>query len=113
MTSEPSSRAFPMGNASPNGVLAGRPTPPSKDGLAAYIFIGSARHEFGRLCAPARREHEQAFKRVSGAIGDDPTLGDLIATRIVELAKGGVYDVEELSRRTLTSLRSVGYSQEC
>jgi hypothetical protein len=32
----------------------------------------------------------------------------LIATRIVELAKLGVYDVEELSRRTLTSLRSLG-----
>jgi hypothetical protein len=49
-----------------------------------------------------------AFKKVRGAIGDDPTLGDLIATRIVELAKLGVYDVEELSRRTLSSLRSLG-----
>ncbi len=49
-----------------------------------------------------------AFKKVRGAMGDDPTLGDQIATNIVELAKVGVYDVEELSRRTLNSLRLLG-----
>jgi hypothetical protein len=34
---------------------------PATDGLAAYIFIGSARHEFGRLCAPTRRQHERSL----------------------------------------------------
>ena len=57
---------------------------------------------------PLAANMNAAFKKVRGAIGDDPTLGDLIATRIVELAKLGVYDVEELSRRTLSSLRSLG-----
>jgi hypothetical protein len=32
---------------------------------------------------------------------------DLVVTRIVELAKDGVYDIEELSRRTLSSLNSL------
>jgi hypothetical protein len=54
---------------------------------------------------PLAANMNAAFKRVSGAIGDDPILGDRIATRIVELAKVGVYDVEELSRRTLSSLK--------
>jgi hypothetical protein len=50
-----------------------------------------------------------AFKKVRGAIGAaDPVLRDLIVTRIVELAKDGVYDVEELSSRTLSSLKSAG-----
>jgi hypothetical protein len=41
-----------------------------------------------------------------GAIGDsDPVLTDLIVTRVVELAKEGVYDIEELSSRTLSSLK--------
>jgi hypothetical protein len=35
----------------------------------------------------------------------DPALRDQIVTRIVELAKDGVYDIEELSSRTLSSLR--------
>jgi hypothetical protein len=49
-----------------------------------------------------------AFKNVRGVMGDDPTLRDQIATKIVELAKVGVYDVEELSRRTLNSLKLLG-----
>jgi hypothetical protein len=57
---------------------------------------------------PLAANMNAAFKKVRGAIGDDLTLRDLIATRIVELAKLGVYDVEELSRRTLNSLRSLG-----
>jgi hypothetical protein len=55
---------------------------------------------------PLAANMNAAFKKVSGALGNDPVLGDQIATRIVELAKVGVYDVEELSRRTLSSLRS-------
>jgi hypothetical protein len=35
-------------------------------------------------------------------------LAELIVTRIVELAKAGVYDVEELSSRTLSSLKKAG-----
>jgi hypothetical protein len=50
-----------------------------------------------------------AFKKVRGAIGaSDPVLADLIVTRIVELAKDGVYDIEELSSRTLSSLKLAG-----
>jgi hypothetical protein len=56
---------------------------------------------------PLAANMNAAFKKVSGAIGNDPVLGDQIATMIVELAKVGVYDVEELSRRTLGSLRPV------
>jgi hypothetical protein len=48
-----------------------------------------------------------AFKKVRGAIGgpDDDDLRELIVDRIVALAKDGVYDIEELSRRTLSSLK--------
>jgi hypothetical protein len=62
----------------------------------------------GEFVPPLAANMTAAFKKVRGAIGNDPTLGDQIATRIVELAKVGVYDVEELSRRTLDSLRSLG-----
>ena len=45
-----------------------------------------------------------AFKKVSNLIGaTNPGDFDLVMTRIVELAKDGVYDTEELSRRTLNS----------
>ena len=40
----------------------------------------------------------------------DPVLTDLIVTRIVELAQDGVYDIEELSSRTLSSLKLAGVS---
>jgi hypothetical protein len=53
---------------------------------------------------PLAANMNAAFKKVSGALDDDPVLGDQIATTIVELAKVGVYDVEELSSRTLSSL---------
>jgi hypothetical protein len=50
-----------------------------------------------------------AFKKVRGTIGAaDPVLTDLIVTRIVELAKAGVYDIDELSSRTLSSLKPAG-----
>ena len=42
---------------------------------------------------PLAANMSAAFKKVRKAIGDDPALGDLIATRIVELAKVGVYEV--------------------
>ena len=43
-----------------------------------------------------------AFKVVWKIIGaTNPGDFDLVASRIVELAKDGVYDTEELSRRTL------------
>jgi hypothetical protein len=48
-----------------------------------------------------------AFKKVWKIIGaTNPGAVDLIVTRIAELAKDGVYDTEELSRRTLSSLNS-------
>jgi hypothetical protein len=48
-----------------------------------------------------------AFKKVRGALGgpDDDDLRDLIVERIVALAKEGVYGIEELSSRTLSSLK--------
>jgi hypothetical protein len=56
---------------------------------------------------PLAANMNAAFKKVRGAIGDtDPGLRDQIAGRIVELAKDGVYDIEELSSRTLSSLKS-------
>jgi hypothetical protein len=65
--------------------------------------------EFGRRCTPPRREHERSLQKGTGTIGaTDPVLTDLIVTRIVELAKDGVYDIEELSRRTLSSLKLTG-----
>jgi hypothetical protein len=58
---------------------------------------------------PLAANMSAAFKKVRGAIGaSDPVLTDLIVTRIVELAKDGVYDIEELSSRTLSSLRPAG-----
>jgi hypothetical protein len=49
-----------------------------------------------------------AFKKVWKIIGaTNPGDVDLVVTRIVELAKAGVYDTEELSRRTLSSLDSL------
>jgi hypothetical protein len=55
---------------------------------------------------PLATNMNAAFKKVRGTIGDaDPAVRDLIVTRIVELAKDGVYDIEELSSRTLSSLR--------
>jgi hypothetical protein len=58
---------------------------------------------------PLAANMSAAFKKVRGAIGaTDPVLADLIVTRIVELAKDGVYDIEELSSRTLSSLKSGG-----
>ena len=48
-----------------------------------------------------------AFKKVRSAIGgpDDDDLRELIVDRIVELAKDGVYEIEELASRTLSSLK--------
>ena len=48
-----------------------------------------------------------AFKQVWKIIGaTNPGDFDLVASKILELAKDGVYDTEELSRRTLSSLTS-------
>ncbi len=56
---------------------------------------------------PLAANMSAAFKKVRGAIGAcDPVLIDMIVTRIVELAEDGVSDIEELSSRTLTSLKS-------
>jgi hypothetical protein len=58
---------------------------------------------------PLAANMNAAFKQVRGAIGGsvDSALRDLIVERIVELANG-VYDIEELSSRTLSSLRPEG-----
>jgi len=66
----------------------------------------------GREFQDVRVRHEVLWEDASrghadrGAIGaSDPVLTDLIVTRVVELAKEGVYDIEGLSSRTLSSLK--------
>ena len=50
-----------------------------------------------------------AFKGVWNIIGATNSGDfDLVMNRIVELAKEGVYDTEELSRRTLSSFNRLG-----
>jgi hypothetical protein len=64
----------------------------------------------GAAAPPLAANMNAAFKKVRGAIGGsvDHALRDLIVERIVALAKDGVYDIEELSSRTLSSLRAEG-----
>jgi hypothetical protein len=59
------------------------------------------------VASPLAANMSAAFKKVRGAIGGsvDHGLRDLIVERIVALAKDGVYDIEELSSRTLRSLK--------
>jgi hypothetical protein len=56
---------------------------------------------------PLAANMNAAFKKVRGAIGgpDDDDLRELIVDRIVALAKDGIYDIEELSSRTISSLK--------
>jgi hypothetical protein len=60
------------------------------------------------VAPPLAANMNAAFKKVRGAIGgpDDDALRELIVDRIVELAKDGVYDIDELSSRTLSGLRA-------
>ena len=59
------------------------------------------------IVPPLAANMNAAFKKVRGAIGgpDDDDLRELIVDRIVALAKEGVYDIEELSSRALSSLK--------
>jgi hypothetical protein len=60
---------------------------------------------------PLATNMNAAFNKVRGAIGyADPALRDQIVTRIVELAKDGVYDIEELSSRGAKQLQAEGLS---
>jgi hypothetical protein len=63
-----------------------------------------------RVDRPLRKLLGNVLRNVlRGAIGTaDPDIIELIVTRIVELAKAGVYDIEELSSRTFSSLRLAG-----
>jgi hypothetical protein len=58
---------------------------------------------------PLAANMNAAFKKVRGALGgpDDDDLRELIVDRIVELAKDGVYDIEELASRTLSGLKAL------
>jgi hypothetical protein len=60
------------------------------------------------VAPPLAANMNAAFKKVRAAIGgpDDDALRELIVDRIVEFAKDGVYDIEELARRTLSSLKA-------
>jgi hypothetical protein len=59
------------------------------------------------VAPPLAANMNASFKKVRGALGgpDDHDLRELIVDRIVALAKDGVYDIEELASRTLSSLR--------
>jgi hypothetical protein len=58
---------------------------------------------------PLAANMNAAFKKVRGALGgpEDDDLRELIVDRIVELAKDGVYDIEELASRTLSGLKAL------
>jgi hypothetical protein len=60
------------------------------------------------VAPPLAANMNAAFKKVRGAVGgpDDDDLRELIVDRIVELAKDGVYDIEELASRTLSGLKA-------
>jgi hypothetical protein len=60
------------------------------------------------VAPPLAANMNAAFKKVRAAIGgpDDDALRELIVERIVEFAKDGVYDIEELASRTLNSLKA-------
>jgi hypothetical protein len=60
------------------------------------------------IVPPLAANMNAAFKRVRRALGgpDDDDLRDAIVDRIVELAKDGVYDIEELASRTIRSLKA-------
>jgi hypothetical protein len=59
------------------------------------------------VAPPLAANMNAAFKKVRSAIGGpaDDDLRELIVDRIVALAKDGVYDIEELASRTLSSLK--------
>jgi hypothetical protein len=59
------------------------------------------------VAPPLAANMNAAFKKVRGAIGGsvDIALRNLIVEKIVALAMDGVYDIEELSSWTLSSLR--------
>jgi hypothetical protein len=61
------------------------------------------------VSSPLAANRNAAFKKVRSAIGgpDDDELRELIVDRIVEVAVEGVYDIEELSSRTLSNLRTM------
>jgi hypothetical protein len=75
-------------------------------GLAAFFYVRERVMSPEDVVPPLAANMNAAFKKVWGAIGSaDPALADLIVARIVELAKDGVFEIEELSSRTLTSLK--------
>jgi hypothetical protein len=91
-------------------VLCGQVSlPPSPcEGLAAFFLRAGMQMNSEDVVPPLAANMNAAFKKVRGAIGaTDPALADLIVTRIVELVKEGVYEIEELSSRTLNSLKLV------
>ena len=60
------------------------------------------------IVPPLAANMNAAFKKVRGAIGgpDDDALRELIVDKIVDLAKAGVYEIEELASRTLSGLKA-------
>jgi hypothetical protein len=54
---------------------------------------------------PLAANMSAAFKKGTERNRCHLDLTELIVTRIVDLAKAGVYDIEELSSRTLNSLK--------
>ena len=87
----------------------GTPWTPTRVTRPPPLYVRECVMSTGDVVPPLAANMNAAFKKVRGAIGaTDPALADLIVTRIVELAKDGVYDIEELSSRTLSSLKLAG-----
>jgi hypothetical protein len=94
----------------PTRVLCGqvplRPPSPQRGAWPPSFCVRECVMSSEDIVPPLAANMSAAFKKVRGAIGaTDPDLADLIVTRIVELAKDGVYEIEELPSRTLNSLK--------
>jgi hypothetical protein len=93
----------------PTRVLCGQvslpPVPPVRAWPPSF-YVRESVMSSEDVVPPLAANMNAAFKKVRGAIGaTDPALADRIVTRIVELAKDGAYEIEELSSRTLSSLK--------
>jgi hypothetical protein len=92
----------------PTSVFAARlrPTPTPHEPGRPFSFREQVMR--AEVAPPLAANMNAAFKKVRAAIGgpDDDALRELIVERIVEFAKDGVYDIEELASRTLNSLKA-------
>jgi hypothetical protein len=103
---EPLARVARLSVDAPKCVIAARLVPPTPPASLAAPFPFPEQVMRAEVAPPLAANMNAAFKKVRGALGgpDDDDLRELIVDRIVALAKDGVYDIEELASRTLSSL---------